>query len=33
LYLLRTVLALSGTLRGLRQLVLDAAQVPGMSGG
>ena len=32
LYLLRTVLAPSGTLRGLRQMVLDAAPVPGMSG-
>ena len=31
LYLLRTVLAPSGTLRGLRQLVLDAAPVPGMT--
>ena len=29
LYLLRTVLAPSGTLRGLRQMVLDAAPVPG----
>ncbi len=28
LYLLRTVLAPSGTLRGLRQMVLDAAPVP-----
>ena len=32
LYLLRTVLAPSGTLRGLRQMVLDAAPVPGMTG-
>jgi hypothetical protein len=32
LYLLRTVLAPSGTLRGLRQLVLDAAPVPGTTG-
>lgn len=31
LYLLRTMLAPSGTLRGLRQMVLDAAQVPGMT--
>ena len=31
-YLLRTVLAPSGTLRGLRQMVLDAAPVPGMTG-
>ncbi len=31
LYLLRAVLAPSGTLRGLRQIVLDAAPVPGMS--
>ena len=31
LYLLRTVLAPSGTLRGLRQMVLDAAPVPGMT--
>ena len=30
LYLLRTVLAPSGTLLGLRQMVLDAAPVPGM---
>ena len=29
LYLLRTVLAPSGTFRGLRQMVLDAAPVPG----
>ncbi len=29
LYLLRTMLAPSGTLRGLRQMVLDAAPVPG----
>jgi len=29
LYILRTVLAPSGTLRGLRQMVLDAAPVPG----
>ena len=29
LYLLRTALAPSGTLRGLRQMVLDAAPVPG----
>ena len=29
LYLLRTVLAPSGTLQGLRQMVLDAAPVPG----
>ncbi len=33
LYLLRTVLAPSGTLRGLRQMVLDAAPVPRMTGG
>ena len=32
LYLLRAVLAPSGTLRGLRQMVLDAAPVPGMTG-
>ena len=32
LYLLRTVLAPSGTLRGLRQMVLDAAPIPGMTG-
>jgi len=32
LYLLRTVLAPSGTLRGLRQMVLDAAPVPRMIG-
>jgi hypothetical protein len=32
LYLLRTMLAPSGTLRGLRQMVLDAASVPGMAG-
>src|SRR5436189_4990 len=32
LYLLRTMLAPSGTLRGLRQMVLDAAPVPGMTG-
>jgi len=32
LYLLRTVLAPSGTLRGLRQIVLDAAPVPGIPG-
>jgi hypothetical protein len=32
LYLLRTVFAPSGTLRGLRQMVLDAAPVPGMTG-
>ena len=32
LYLLRTVLAPSGTLRGLRQMVLDAAPVPAMTG-
>ena len=31
LYLLRTVLAPSGTLRGLRQMVLDAAPIPGMT--
>jgi hypothetical protein len=31
LYLIRTVLAPSGTLRGLRQMVLDAAPVPGMT--
>jgi hypothetical protein len=31
LYLLRAMLAPSGTLRGLRQMVLDAAPVPGMS--
>ena len=31
LYLLRVVLAPSGTLRGLRQMVLDAAPVPGMT--
>jgi hypothetical protein len=31
LYLLRIMLAPSGTLRGLRQLVLDAARVPGMT--
>jgi hypothetical protein len=31
LYLLRIVLAPSGTLRGLRQMVLDAAPVPGMT--
>ena len=31
LYLLRAVLAPSGTLRGLRQMVLDAAPVPGMT--
>ncbi len=33
LYLLRTVLAPSGTLRGLRQMVLDAAPVPRTTGG
>jgi hypothetical protein len=32
LYLLRALLAPSGTLRGLRQMVLDAAPVPGMTG-
>jgi hypothetical protein len=32
LYLLRTVLAPSGTLRGLRQMVLDAAPVPARTG-
>jgi len=32
LYLLRTMLAPSGTLRGLRQMVLDAAPVPGTTG-
>ena len=32
LYLLRTILAPSGTLRGLRQIVLNAAPVPGMTG-
>jgi hypothetical protein len=32
LYLLRAVLAPSGTLRGLRQMVLDAAPVPGVAG-
>jgi hypothetical protein len=32
LYLLRTVLAPSGTLRGLRQIVLDAAPVPAVTG-
>ena len=32
LYLLRTMLAPSSTLRGLRQMVLDAAPVPGMTG-
>jgi hypothetical protein len=32
LYLMRTVLAPSGTLRGLRQMVLDAAPVPAMTG-
>ena len=32
LYLLRAVLAPSGTLRGLRQMVLDAAPVPGRTG-
>jgi hypothetical protein len=32
LYLLRTVLAPTGTLRGLRQMVLDAAPVPGQQG-
>jgi hypothetical protein len=32
LYLLRIMLAPSGTLRGLRQMVLDAAPVPGMTG-
>jgi hypothetical protein len=32
LYLLRTVLAPSGTLRGLRLLVLDATPVPGTTG-
>jgi hypothetical protein len=32
LYLLRTVLAPSGTLRGLRQIVLDAVPVPGTTG-
>jgi hypothetical protein len=32
LYLLRTVLAPSDTLRGLRQMVLDAAPVPGTTG-
>jgi hypothetical protein len=32
LYLLRTVLAPSGTLQGLRQMVLDATPVPGMTG-
>ena len=31
LYLLRTVLAPSGTLKGLRQMVLEAAPVPGMT--
>ena len=31
LYLLRTVLAPASTLRGLRQMVLDAAPVPGMT--
>ena len=31
LYLLRTVLAPSGTLRGLRQMVLDAAPIPGVT--
>ncbi len=31
LYLLRTALAPSSTLRGLRQMVLDAAPVPGMA--
>jgi hypothetical protein len=31
LYLLRTMLAPSSTLRGLRQMVLDAAPVPGMT--
>jgi hypothetical protein len=31
LYLLRAVLAPSGTLRGLRQMVLDAAPMPGMT--
>jgi hypothetical protein len=30
-YLLRTMLAPTGTLRGLRQMVLDAAPVPGMT--
>ncbi len=32
LYLLRTVLAPTQTLRGLRQLVLDVAPIPGMNG-
>ena len=32
LYLLRTVLAPSGTLRGLRRMVLDATPVPGTTG-
>ena len=32
LYLLRTVLAPAQTLRGLRQMVLDATPVPGMTG-
>jgi hypothetical protein len=32
LYLLRTLLAPSGTLRGLRQMVLDATPVPGTAG-
>ncbi len=32
LYLMRTVLAPSHTLRGLRQMVLDAAPVPGATG-
>jgi hypothetical protein len=32
LYLLRTLLAPSGTLRGLRQIVLDAAPVPAVTG-
>jgi hypothetical protein len=32
LYLLRAVLAPSGTLRGLRQMVLDTAPVPGVTG-
>lgn len=32
LYLLRTVLAPSRTLQGLRQMVLDAAPVPGATG-
>jgi hypothetical protein len=32
LYLLRTILAPTSTLRGLRQMVLDAVPVPGMTG-